>query len=264
MTQAMTVVSGTAQGNITSGGHLTDKPKTDSDGRDFYRNPQFTRSASDDGGLLSSPFRSDAARLESLVPRRWVSADLELVGKVSAPQFSTQHAVQPPLPPFEEFQQKCAGSGGSSEAAESIVISTDSTAAAHTGVAPAEQHAESSESKSNQTHSPRESHSFSLTTGSSRGRPVAREATCIFNGGLGKVSVFPGPIKGILRMAEKLSEYAVEGAEWPLCAQILDPVRTTVVCSGPAQILEARCQLVLYPFTICSCLEDSSAFTCCP
>ena len=39
-------------------------------------------------------------------------------------------------------------------------------------------------------------------------------------------------------MREKLSEYAAEGAPWPLAASILDPVRLSIVCEGPAQILE--------------------------
>ena len=29
--------------------------------------------------------------------------------------------------------------------------------------------------------------------------------------------------------------------QWPLCANIVDPVRTSVVCSGPAQIAEVTC-----------------------
>ena len=28
------------------------------------------------------------------------------------------------------------------------------------------------------------------------------------------------------------------GSEWPLCANILDPVRASVVCSGPSQIMQ--------------------------
>ena len=41
-------------------------------------------------------------------------------------------------------------------------------------------------------------------------------------------------------MREKLAEYSADGAMWPLTACILDPVRASVVCSGPAQILEVR------------------------
>ncbi len=68
----------------------------------------------------------------------------------------------------------------------------------------------------------------------------AAEAICGFSDGPGQVWVFAGPVKSAARMREKLGEYALEGAPWPLCAQILDPVRASVVCSGPAQILEAR------------------------
>ena len=39
-------------------------------------------------------------------------------------------------------------------------------------------------------------------------------------------------------MRDKLREYAAEGAEWPLAACILDPVRASVVCRGPAQALK--------------------------
>jgi hypothetical protein len=39
-------------------------------------------------------------------------------------------------------------------------------------------------------------------------------------------------------MREKLAEYAAEGAAWPLCANILDPVRASVVCGGPGQMVE--------------------------
>ena len=39
-------------------------------------------------------------------------------------------------------------------------------------------------------------------------------------------------------MREKLIEYAADGAEWPLAASILDPVRASIVCRGAAQMLE--------------------------
>ena len=42
------------------------------------------------------------------------------------------------------------------------------------------------------------------------------------------------------RMREKLREYAAEGAAWPVTASILDPVRLSVVCDGPAHIVQAR------------------------
>ncbi len=65
--------------------------------------------------------------------------------------------------------------------------------------------------------------------------------TCSFEGvKAGNVEVFSAPVKTIDRMREKVFEYATEsnGGGWPLCANILDPVRSSVVCSGPAQILE--------------------------
>ncbi len=55
------------------------------------------------------------------------------------------------------------------------------------------------------------------------------------------MEVYPAPVKTVKRMREKVLEYAEcagEGAKWPLCANILDPVRASVVCSGPAEILE--------------------------
>jgi hypothetical protein len=84
-----------------------------------------------------------------------------------------------------------------------------------------------------------EKHHEALSTGSC-GSDLAAVAMCRFACGPRRVLVFAGPVKGTRRMREKLVEYAREGMEWPLCAQILDPVRTSVVCSGPAQILEAR------------------------
>jgi hypothetical protein len=70
-------------------------------------------------------------------------------------------------------------------------------------------------------------------------------ADCIFVGlGRARVEVYPAPVKTLHRMREKVREYAsdaaVAGRGWPLCANILDPVRASVVCSGPAvlQVLE--------------------------
>ena len=54
----------------------------------------------------------------------------------------------------------------------------------------------------------------------------------------GLVIVSSAPPKLIGRMREKLVEYNSEGAEWPLTACILDPVRSSIVCDGPAQIME--------------------------
>jgi hypothetical protein len=46
------------------------------------------------------------------------------------------------------------------------------------------------------------------------------EVDCYFADGPGKVWVYPGPVKKSDRMQAKLEEYAAEGAEWPLCAQV--------------------------------------------
>jgi hypothetical protein len=68
---------------------------------------------------------------------------------------------------------------------------------------------------------------------------AAVEVHCVFAGGVASdVSVCPAPTKTAARMREKLAEYLAEGAMWPLTAQILDPVRASVVCHGPAEMLE--------------------------
>ncbi len=53
------------------------------------------------------------------------------------------------------------------------------------------------------------------------------------------------PIKTRERMIEKRGEYAAAAAAsgktatgWPFAACILDPVRVSIVCQGPAQMLE--------------------------
>ncbi len=67
------------------------------------------------------------------------------------------------------------------------------------------------------------------------------EVTCRFDNGssVATVEVVPAPVKTVSRMQDKLLEYAAEGSQWPLSACILDPVRASVVCSGPSQMLEA-------------------------
>ena len=68
---------------------------------------------------------------------------------------------------------------------------------------------------------------------------AAVEVRCAFAGAAASdVGVWPAPTKTAARMREKLVEYAAEGAAWPLTAQILDPVRVSVVCQGPAEMLE--------------------------
>jgi hypothetical protein len=94
------------------------------------------------------------------------------------------------------------------------------------------------------------SHSMKFTRESSAATGLTRstathgvgEVVCAFEGGDGggpsAVGVWAAPAKTAARMREKLAEYAAEGAAWPLCANILDPVRASVVCSGPGQMLE--------------------------
>jgi hypothetical protein len=65
-----------------------------------------------------------------------------------------------------------------------------------------------------------------------------QEMACSFSDANGPVIVSGAPIKGVVRMREKLSEYAADGAEWPLTACILDPIRASVICNGPRQMLE--------------------------
>ena len=54
----------------------------------------------------------------------------------------------------------------------------------------------------------------------------------------GPVAVYCARPKRAERIREKLAEYRSEGADWPLTASILDPVRASVVCHGPAQMLD--------------------------
>ena len=64
---------------------------------------------------------------------------------------------------------------------------------------------------------------------------------CSFaGGGLGNVAVHAAPPKRAGRIREKLSKYTAPDprAVWPLCANILDPIRVSVVCENPAQMLE--------------------------
>ena len=94
------------------------------------------------------------------------------------------------------------------------------------------------------------SHSMKFTRESSAATGLTRstathgvgEVVCAFEisngGGTSAVGVWAAPAKTAARMREKLAEYAAEGAAWPLCANILDPVRASVVCAGPGQMLE--------------------------
>ncbi len=61
---------------------------------------------------------------------------------------------------------------------------------------------------------------------------------CNFRLGPGQVDVHRAPVKTAGRMLEKLAEYAAKGAAWPLTGCILDPVRASVVCAGPEEMME--------------------------
>ena len=63
---------------------------------------------------------------------------------------------------------------------------------------------------------------------------------CRFQEGMSVVEVHSAAPKSLIRMREKLLKYAHPHprAKWPLCANILDPVRASVVCRGSSQILQ--------------------------
>jgi hypothetical protein len=75
------------------------------------------------------------------------------------------------------------------------------------------------------------------------------QIVCAFRGGTAVVEVLTAPVKTLARMREKVLEYSAEAAAcvpgsqpgwvWPQAARIVDPIRTSIVCNGPAQILEA-------------------------
>jgi hypothetical protein len=63
---------------------------------------------------------------------------------------------------------------------------------------------------------------------------------CAFQSGAAGVEVLTAPVKTLARMREKVLEYAAEAVGgWPQSARIVDPIRASIVCNGPAQILEA-------------------------
>ena len=64
--------------------------------------------------------------------------------------------------------------------------------------------------------------------------------TCKFEDGHDVVRVHAGPVKSLRRMREKLAEYAAPNprSTWPLSANVLDPVRASVVTHGPQRICE--------------------------
>ena len=73
---------------------------------------------------------------------------------------------------------------------------------------------------------------------SSSGHDGVITLECNFHSGPGQVDVQRAPIKTAGRMLEKIKEYADKGAAWPLTGCILDPVRASVVCPGPAEMVE--------------------------
>ncbi len=63
--------------------------------------------------------------------------------------------------------------------------------------------------------------------------------TCTFDQGIsGNVDIHPAKIKTMSSILEKLLEYAADGAQWPLSANILDPVRTFIICNRVEPNLE--------------------------
>jgi len=58
-------------------------------------------------------------------------------------------------------------------------------------------------------------------------------------GGISPVEVLHAPVKRKSRMKQKLLEYTPDrNPEWPITGHILDPVRASVVCKGPQQLLQ--------------------------
>eukprot|EP00960_Hanusia_phi_P005984 172653-Hanusia_phi.AAC.1 len=66
------------------------------------------------------------------------------------------------------------------------------------------------------------------------------ELPCMFREGLGVVKVHFARVKSVSRMREKLRDYAPPNPKgiWPLCCNILDPVRLCLVCDGPSQMVQ--------------------------
>ncbi len=85
------------------------------------------------------------------------------------------------------------------------------------------------------------------SVGAERRKSATIEATtnrvvsflCDLGDTLGRVEVHTAQPKSDARMKAKLHKYAHPHprAEWPLCANILDPIRASIVCCGPRQVL---------------------------
>ncbi len=82
---------------------------------------------------------------------------------------------------------------------------------------------------------------------------------CSFSQGPDLVAYHTAPTKEISRMREKLLEYSQKNnlrAGWPLTANILDPVRVSIVCNAPSHILEVKYSskmLCLVKFVLPAC-----------
>jgi hypothetical protein len=74
--------------------------------------------------------------------------------------------------------------------------------------------------------------------GGEEGESSSLRVTCEFEDGPDLVEVHPGPVKTLVRMREKLAEYLPPDSRcvWPLAANVLDPVRASVVACGPGRV----------------------------
>ncbi|EKX52799.1 hypothetical protein GUITHDRAFT_133234 [Guillardia theta CCMP2712] len=90
------------------------------------------------------------------------------------------------------------------------------------------------------------------------------EILCSFGEEAAAVRVVYASIKTPERMAEKVKEYAPPDrkARWPLTANILDPVRLSIVCEKPQHLLQvARWFLELQDDSLCVC-RVKNKFSC--
>ena len=80
----------------------------------------------------------------------------------------------------------------------------------------------------------------SLTSHSETSSSRSRHVAFMREGKVTHVEVFFANVKKPSRMREKLARYEppYPGSRWPLTAHILDPVRLSVVCSGPSDIMQ--------------------------
>ncbi len=67
---------------------------------------------------------------------------------------------------------------------------------------------------------------------------IEERIKCQFKSHTAYIDLLPAPVKTIARMREKVTEYSLNSDIWPHSANILDPVRASIVCDGPNEILE--------------------------